>query len=602
MKKTLVALLFMLIVVVFFIVLILKPGDPGIRRLAFSGPDLKPLENETDLILPEQVKLDRHIAQGQYMHFHRTAVMTLSPEVRGERGIFFTFQVAAFDSGDIRTTVYLNRKGKRFKLKSYRGRNYYHSFVKEMELLGQDRLSIEVQGNGIVVVNRPVFYRIIDREKRDYVFVIALDTLRYDRLGAKRNGVELTPHISQFRRDCCDFSEAYAQSNWTLPSFMSVFTGLYEFNHQITRDSALAADKPFLIRDLSTKFFTVNYNAGLWLKGKFGFSRGFDLFSVLSSPKDSLGGQVLFNQTLDFLKRVQAPSLFMFLHTYQIHSPYAPPEKFLNMLCGHSEFKKLDSFFYKKQYKKDVTEPLRLIMETLYDAEILAFDHFFGSFIRSLKELNIYDRSMIVFLSDHGEEFYEHQGWAHSHSMYNEVIQVPLFIKFPDSRYQGMKIEENVGLIDVFPTVMDYFGVRTNPRIDGQSMMPLLSGQKWNRQQVLASTSVGWLVRQIPPKLAIIKKHSKLIYNTDYSQEDLEYFSEFGSPPSVGEIQLFDLDKDRSEKSELTGKERVHRMNRFRAELNRLKKTIRDIMKKKRLKNVTLSDEEREKLKSLGYL
>jgi arylsulfatase A-like enzyme len=292
----------------------------------------------------------------------------------------------------------------------------------------------------------------------------------------------------------------------------------------------------------------------------------------------------------------------MFLHTYQIHSPYAPPEEFLKQVCNHSEYKNLDSFFYKKQFKKGVTPQLRLAMETLYDAEILAFDHFFGNFIRSLKEMNIYDRSLIVFLSDHGEEFYEHQGWAHSHSLYNEVIQVPLFIKFPGSRYKGEQIRDCVGLIDVLPTIMDYFRIRSNPRVDGLSLMPLVKEEKWNRQQVMSSTTVGWLVRHIPPKLSIIKDHFKLIYNVRYSDEDREYFREFGSLPAVDEIQLFDLKNDRLEISVLTGKERVRRMNPFRTELSRMKKTIQDIMNKKRLKNVTLSEEEKEKLKSLGYL
>ena len=105
MKKTVIALVFILIIAVLTILLILKPDNPEFRRLTFSSPDLKPLKNETELILPEQIKLDRHIAQGQYMRFNETAVLDLSPEARGRRGIFFTFQVSSIDSGDVRTTT-----------------------------------------------------------------------------------------------------------------------------------------------------------------------------------------------------------------------------------------------------------------------------------------------------------------------------------------------------------------------------------------------------------------------------------------------------------------------------------------------------------------
>ena len=602
MKKSFIALVFILIAAALLLVLIPRPDRSGLHRLEFSAPGLKPILQEPELSLAKKVKMDRHIADGQVLHFKGSGILTLSPEIRGKKGIFFTFQAVATDSGKIRTSIYLDRKGKLIKLKTYLGHSYYHSFFREMKLMKQDRFRIEVQGNGILVANRPVIYDIVDIDKRKYVFVIALDTLRYDKVGATRNGVDLTPHISEFRRDCCEFTEAFAQSNWTLPSFMSFFTGQYEFNHQITRNSSLSADNPFLSRDLSKRFFTVNFNAGLWLKGKFGFSRGFDLFSVLSSPKDSLGGKVMFAQALDFLKRIQAPSVFMFLHTYQIHSPYAPPERFLKQVSEQSEYKKLDSFFYKKQFKNDVAPNLRLAMETLYDAEILAFDRFFGDFIRSLKDLNIYDRSMIVFLSDHGEEFYEHQGWAHCHSLYNEVIQVPLFIKFPGFRFKGKKIWENVGLIDVLPTVMDQYRISPNPQVDGLSLMPLLKGQAWDREQLLSSTSVAWLVRQIPPKLSLLRNRFKLIYNFRFTPEDLDYFAEFGTPPEVDDIQLFDLGKDRSEVSELTGKEKVRQLNHFRSELIRMKKTIVTVMKRKRLKNVTLSEEEKEKLRSLGYL
>jgi choline-sulfatase len=602
MKKFLLAGIGFLLLAMIIVLWVTGPKKPTLTRIHFSILHTDPKIEKKDVPPDTDSQIRENIPLGRTLTFKSRGSLILRPEVEGRKGIFFTFKVISFGSDQVKTTIYLKRKKKEYVLKNYLGTTYYHSFVKELTFLKDDAIGIELRGNGTIVVNRAVAYDVLEKEKRSYVFIIALDTLRHDKVGFSRNGVQLTPNISRFKKDCCDFFDTYAQSNWTLPSFMSFFTGLYEFNHQVTRDTSLEPSLPFLIEALSKKFFTVNFNAGLWLQGKFGFSRGFDFFSVISSPTDSRGGEKLFDRTIHFLKNTNVPSVLMFLHTYQIHSPYAPPEEFLKKLAPPTEEKKMDSFFYKKQFRVDIPQETRMFMEILYDAEILAFDHFFGEFIASLKDLGIYEQSMIIFLSDHGEEFYEHGGWAHCHSMYNEVIRVPLFIKFPGNKFRAETVHENVGLIDILPTVMDFYQIKMDRKVDGMSLMPLLEKETNNRSRLFSSTSVSWLVKQIPPKFAILDGHFKAICHYEFSPENLDYFSEFGTPPETEKIQFFDVQADPNEISPVSHPQSQRLLNRFRKKINDIKNQIDFIVKKNRSKNVILSDEDQKKLKSLGYL
>jgi len=579
--------------------LVRSSGEAMVRRHFTPIAGAERPEGVDEEVLSE---MGEDLSDPRVYRFRDTLRLGCGPGRRGKQGVFFTFRVRSLDGQPVRTAVGLRRRGKITWLKRYRRKRMHHSFSREMQFLKGDEVVIHARGDGLIAVNPLLMYDRVEKEDRRYVFVIALDTLRYDRLGGRRGDVPLTPHIDRLRRESCDFSRAYAQSNWTLPSFMSFFTALYEYHHQITRFTRLDRDKPFLVESLARNAFTVNFNAGLWLQGKFGFSRGFDYFSVYSSPKDSRGGEKLFAKTTDFLRRHHPPSLFMFLHTYQIHSPFSPPPEFLHRINPAPQHTDLDSFFYRKQYRTDISEGLREAMEELYDAEILAFDDFFGRFIGELRQMGIYDQSLIVFLSDHGEEFFEHGGWAHCHSLFEEVIHVPLFVKFPGGRHAGKTIGTEVGLIDVLPTLLDVAGIPLPEDVDGESLLPLLDGGSLDRSHLLSSTTVAWLVKQIPPRLAILDGSRKIISRTPFSDEDRVFFSEFGGPPELGPLEVYDLDRDPLERRPLAGVERDRSLAGIMREVNRLRRFVQDIMRQTRRPTVKMSAEDERKLRSLGYL
>lgn len=601
MKKIIFYSLISLSVIVLLYLAIFCNSGERIKRIKFSineGAQI-PIDSVKDIEIKNIITED--IPDAQVYKFLKKIVLSLTPQVTGKYGLFFTLNVKSDCEKRVKTKIVLHRKGVGLTLKRYFKNSYYQSFSKEMDFRKGDRIDVEVSGSGMIALNTPVLYRIIERSERKYVFVIALDTLRADRIGKFRNGVMLTPNISKLKKNCVNFPNTFAQSNWTLASFMSFFTSLYEFNHRATKESGLNSKIKILTEGLSRKFFTFNLNSGLWMSGKYGFSRGFDFFNVYSLPKDNLGGKKLFKKSIDFLNNTNIPSLFMFLHTYQIHSPYNPPKKFLVKINKKPKYRNLDTYFYNKQFKNDISSDERMAMEELYDTEILAFDTYFGEFISFLKRKKIYKNSMIIFVSDHGEEFFEHKGWSHGHSMFNDVIRVPFMIKFPGNRFQGKTVELNVGLIDILPTIYDYFEMKVGTVIDGISLLPVINGKIPERELLFSSTTTTKLVKDIPPKFAILDGNFKLIYNFKYSKKNIEFFSKFGNPPEESKISVFNIKSDEKELTPLRGNIYNKLFGKYIGTIDKLKKIININKSLKSGKKLILTEEEKKKLESLGY-
>jgi hypothetical protein len=308
----------------------------------------------------------------------------------------------------------------------------------------------------------------------------------------------------------------------------------------------------------------------------------------------------MFDTAIKLIERTDFPDLFLFLHTYQLHSPYAPDLEFLYKINSEPELLKFGGYHAKKKYKR-VDEKIVRASRELYQAEILEFDHYFGEFIRKLKVMGLYDSSMIIFMSDHGEEFYEHNAWTHGHSLYNELIKIPLIIKFPHNEYKGVEISEDVGIIDIFPTILEACKVEFSSKsIDGESLLPLLNGKKLNRKTLYSSLSTGWMIDAIPPKFSIISKDSKLIFNYPFISEKLPFFNKDSRPPQIDRIEFFDIREDKLEKDNIINQKEMPKI--FRLRIEELRMAINKALATKKRGKIILSKEELEKLKALGYI
>lgn len=300
------------------------------------------------------------------------------------------------------------------------------------------------------------------------VIFISVDTLRADHLpvyGYK--GVE-TPAIDALARDAIVFDDAICQVPLTLPSHASLLTGLLPFQNGV-RDNVgyrLSKDNSTLASYLSARGYATGAAVSAFvLDHSTGIASGFDFYEdrVEAVRSGQAIGEVQRSgkETEALLERwiagLQAGKpVFAVLHLYEPHAPYAPPEPFASRYAGRP-----------------------------YDGEIAAADAVVGTFIRFLRAKGLYDRSLLIFLSDHGEGLGEHGEDEHGIFLYREAIRVPLFVKLPGSRSAGHE-RRAAALIDVFPTVVKVIGGEIPGGLPGSSL--LAGGQAAGSRRVYSET------------------------------------------------------------------------------------------------------------------
>lgn len=308
------------------------------------------------------------------------------------------------------------------------------------------------------------------------VVLISVDTLRADHLPAYGYGGVATPHFDALARDSIVFANAYSHVPLTLPSHVSLFTGLLPPANGV-RDNIGYSVAPRL-ETLASFLKKAGYATGgavssVLLSHTTGIQRGFDFYDddvEATVPNQSLGrvqrdGGKTLDRLRGWIEKTQAERLFAFLHLFEPHTPYEPPEP------------------YKSRY------PLA------YDGEIARADEIVGDFLQLLKSRGLYEKALIVFLSDHGEGLNDHGEEEHGVLLYREAIRVPLFLKLPGSRRAGEKVAAPVALTDVFPTIAAALGLKTPAGLPGISL--LAGGQAAAPRRVYSETyyprlHLGW--------------------------------------------------------------------------------------------------------------
>jgi len=274
------------------------------------------------------------------------------------------------------------------------------------------------------------------------VILISVDTLRSDRLPVYGyHGVE-TPSLDALRRDSILFQRAYSNCPMTLPSHLSILTGLLPTEHGVRNNIGYRFERG-KVRTLAAALREKGYRTGAAvssyvLRSDTGIDDGFDFYedsipvaaAGAVSEHHRPGGETL-KYALEWLAREphSAKPPFLFFHIYEPHAPYAPPEPF------------------RSRYR----DP--------YDGEIASADAIVGQLIARLKALGLYDRAAIVFLSDHGEGLWQHGEDQHGILLYREALQVPLLVKLPGGEKHGTSVSRPVSLTSVYPTVLALVGV-----------------------------------------------------------------------------------------------------------------------------------------------
>lgn len=402
----------------------------------------------------------------------------------------------------------------------------------------------------------PVLYR-KGKNVRNVV-LISLDTLRADHLGCYGYKRPTSPNIDALALEGMQFLNVYAQSPWTLPSHISLFTSLNNINHQVYYDDEKMDPALITLADVLRKnqIFCSAITGGGFVSAVYGFSKGFDTYNEGAGGVFQQNAAELTSRAVsEWLDKNSGKNFFLFIHTYQPHNPYACPYPYKSMFLEEgAKWTHIDLLSHlggKSSLFKGLSEEERQNVISLYDGEIRYTDEMLiGPLLKKLKELDIYDQTMIILTSDHGEEFYEHNSWGHGQNLYDESLKVPLVVKFPGSRFKGRKISSIVRLVDVFPTVLDEFGIDVSDfNLDGESLLPLIKEKKDNDRTFLADIGGNLLNSHIPQKIAMNHGKVKLILNKKFTKEDLAFF--IYPPPQIPPLELYDLTEDPFEKKNI---------------------------------------------------
>ncbi len=488
---------------------------------------------------------------------------------------------------------------KRFKLA------YTKQFERQsipLALEENDTINIEIKSADIDVaaIGNPLFIKDRRQNPQNMVFIVIADTLRTDRLGVYNPGKKCSPRIDGFASDAVIFNQAFSTSSWTLPAHMSLFTGLYPQGHNVNfSDTKIEDDIPILFEYLQEKFVTYCFNANGYMSGLYGFSRGFDYYrESFRDHAERKAAQNLFKSAEDLIMSEKHDHALFVLHTYQIHTPYVPEialaEKYYSQHAPgfrHFKFNPIEFIKNGKELFKQASDEEKAAIETVYDAGVYTFDYRFGEFIDFLKEKKLYEQSTIILISDHGEEFLDHGAWEHGHSLYNELIKIPLLVKFPQNKHAGTKIDSIVSITDVAPTLLELYDIKGDTgAIHGIPLTETIEGSDRTKNRLVFSyLAPGSLRKGIPEKIALISGSLKYIKQEKMSDKDKAYFL---LPPPPLKNEMYNISEDPFEQTNIRfknpGKER---------EFNK----ILDAIQLKRGKKGNFK-ELNETLRSLGYL
>jgi arylsulfatase A-like enzyme len=440
--------------------------------------------------------------------------------------------------------------------------------------------------------------------KRPNIILVSIDTLRADHLGIYGYARQTSPALDSLAQDGAVFLNTFATSAWTLPSHASMLTSLFGFNHQIYYNDERIGTSLVTLADVlrQNRFFCAAFTGGVYVGSRYGFSKGFDSFSEREgdfSVPDS--AERVRRAVTEWIGQNQDKNFFLFLHTYQPHSPYDCPAPFSSEFLGHdSKLQKVNILDYlggKEGTFKPLSEEERRDFIGLYDGEIRYTDErLIKPLLSRLKQLDLYDRTMVIVTSDHGEEFFDHGGWEHGHTLYNELLKVPLVIKFPDSKFRGKRIESIISLVDVMPTILEEMGIDDkNLGLDGRSLQPLLKGESREDRVFFADRKSHVTDTNTSQRITLNEGRMKLILNKVFSLQELTFYRY--PPPMTPPVELYDLREDPAEKKNIADKN-TDLARRLAARVDGLFKNARPRQPAK----TRITKELEDQLRALGYI
>ncbi|MCI0416180.1 sulfatase-like hydrolase/transferase [bacterium] len=442
-----------------------------------------------------------------------------------------------------------------------------------------------------------------DHLKIRHVMLITIDTLRADTLAAYGGTGISTTEMDQLASGSTVFSSTYAVSPWTLPSAASLLTGHSPLTHQaLERESRLPENLPTLAEYMQNAGYKTEAIGDNVYLARNNFSKGFDEFNIYPKSTDRTLGTFLLNflfprtfrpeaqtsdltdMAIDWLKGHHSDPFFLWLHYFDPHIPYSPPASYLPTDVDSNIANRFDRLTHIRAGHLFPSSEEKKWIQSLYLAEVRYVDDQIGKIVNEMKELGIYDETLLILTSDHGEEFWEHGGFEHGHSHFEELLRVPLIVKLPGSKLRGVRIDTVVSGESVTPTILDLCGIPYHDEyLSRRSLFQQLSGEhpasQWNSDPIIVAGTLYY-----EPRISVIfngLKYTRLLVS--------------------GNEQTFNLREDPHERQTTHDRSVLETARQLLSEKSETADRIRQRLGLKK-ETTPLNEETEKQLKALGYL
>jgi arylsulfatase A-like enzyme len=463
------------------------------------------------------------------------------------------------------------------------------------------------------------------------VILIHADTLRRDHLNFYGHSRETAPVMARMAQEGVLFNHALAQASWTKVSTPSIMTGLYPSTHGVREFNDRLPSSATTVAEVYRKagYATISLSSTAFTGQFTNLHQGFEQVHENGSlpgrgtPLSSKTSREFVDRLIGWIESHREVPFFAYLHVFDPHHPYEPYSPY-NSKWGDSArmdehrknvaavtkliedpFMKARSLPTRDEVIKAGLNPEQYVTQELdwYDGSIRAMDVEFGRLFEQLRRMGLDERTAVVLTSDHGTEFQEHGRFWHGQSVYGELINVPLMVRWPTRLPPGRVIDDLVQSIDIMPTLLGLSGLEAPAGVQGQSLQPFLApvpaGQAaprtwpgWNPRPAISErdpTTSDAPPTQTRVSAAIIDGNWKLIHNTT-------------RPPDLAEFELFDYYKDPLNKQNVASEhpEVVARLSKAIAGWRQMATAAR--IKPDAEATKGLSAEELQRLRSLGYV
>ncbi|MEZ4337649.1 MAG: sulfatase [Sandaracinaceae bacterium] len=351
------------------------------------------------------------------------------------------------------------------------------------------RIEVAAEGAGEIGISGPAVVvpmptaPLAEAESRSVV-VLLIDTLRASKLRAynPRSRVR-TPTLDSFAEEAAVFDHAQSPENWTKPSVASILTSLTPMTHNTKEESSALPQSALTLAEVFDRngFATGSFIANGYVSDRFGFDQGWDHYTNYIREERNTTAHNVFGEALAWIREHREERFFAYIQTIDPHVPYDPPDEILSTYYTGTYDGPISPRRTGLQLEDVKAGRMTLSqadirrLEALHDAEITYHDQEMAHFVDGLRELGLYDDIVFVVTADHGEEFNEHGSFGHGHSIFQELLHVPLMVRW-NGIIDPRRIGPTVSTLDIAPTVLEATGIEIPEEFEGHSLLSTARG------------------------------------------------------------------------------------------------------------------------------